>query len=187
MGLANAPQASAEPCPVSQIKVVVVGSGLSVCVPQNALPTVTITLPRVTSTVTLPRVTATRTVQKIVNGKNITSTVRVPGPVSTRTVFKTVDESRVTTVTQGTRQTVTESATIAGPTVTATVTETHVHNNDVVITKTKAVGLSLLLLLIGVAIGLALLWGAYTYGWLQGDGGNRRFLRELRDDLKYKD
>ena len=206
LGIGNAPQASAEPCSTGEVKVVVVGSGLSVCVPNGQLPTITVTLPRVTSTVTLPRVTATKTVTKIVNGKNVTQTVfvpineaggatikttiikRVPGPVTTKTVTVRPDTGE-RTVTVGSGQTVTKRATITGPTVTSTVTETthQVKSNEVVITKIKAVGYGILFFIIGAVIAVLLLWAAYTYGWLQGDNGNRRFIKELRDDLKYRD
>jgi|ERR1044072_1269108 hypothetical protein len=184
-GISNAPTANAASCPGGQISVTILGSGLTVCVPEASLPTVTVTLPTVTRTLTLPRVTLPRA--------TVTDTIRVPGSVVTRNVpgpVKTVTVNNRSVVTSP-RQTVTNRATLTGPTavttVTATATVTKVGPDRVVITKARAVGISLLLILLGVALGLALLWGAYTYGWLQGDGGNRKFLREVRDELKYRD
>lgn len=185
VGISNAPAAKAATCPGGQVSVTVLGSGLTVCVPAVSLPTVTVTLPRVTRTVTLPRVTLPQaTVRTTIREPGSIVTRNVPGPVRTVTVN---NQSVVTSP----RQTVTNRATLTGPTavttVTATATVTKIGPDRVVITKARAVGISLLLILLGIALGLALLWGAYTYGWLQGDGGNRKFLREVRDELKYRD
>jgi hypothetical protein len=100
----------------------------------------------------------------------------------------------VTVDAAGSRQTVTQRATIVGPTVTSTATvvktaipesKTKVETETVTITKTKAVGISLLLVLIGALIALALVRAAYTYGWIRGDDGNRKFIKEVTDDLRY--
>ena len=201
LGISNAPAASADPCAAGQVKVVVVGSGLSVCVPSGALPTITVTLPRVTSTVTLPRVTQTSVVTRVVNGKKITATVSVPGPVRTVTRNGTVTKpvsTRTVTVNRGlvgdtTRQTVTQRATLTkASTVTSTVTvtsppKTVIDKDDVVVTKVKAATISVLLLIMGGIIALLMLRAAYTYGWIRGDGGNRAFIREVKDELRFRD
>jgi hypothetical protein len=187
VGMAASPAAAEITCPPKQIAIII--KGLSVCVPLSVLPTITITLPRLTDTVTLPRVTKNNIVK--IPGKTTTlprSTViktrrvTVPGPETTK--FTTVN--RVTTVTKG-GQTVTKRATITQPAETVTSTTTEIHDDQIVVTKFKAASLSIVIFIIGALIGLLLLWAAYTYGWLQGDGGNRKFLREFRDDLKYKD
>lgn len=179
----STPAQAANPCGVGEVQVTVLGSGLRVCVSSSSLPTVTVTLPRVTTTVTLPRRTVTLPRATTVR------TVKVPGGTVTKHNVVTVTrDSQVRTVAG---QVVTKSATITRPAVTSTVTATqtvHTHSTEeVVVTKTVAAGLGLLFVLIGAALALLLLWGAYTYGWLQGDAGNRRFLRELRDDIKFKD
>jgi hypothetical protein len=55
----------------------------------------------------------------------------------------------------------------------------------VVLTKIKAAGISLLLVLIGVLLAIGLVWAAFTYGWISGDSGNREFIKETIDDLRY--
>jgi len=181
----SAQPAKAVGCPAGQVQVTLLGSGLLVCVPEVRLPTVTVTLPRVTVTATLPR----RTVR--LPRATVRQTVRVPGPVRTSVITVNKVNTVNGEVTAGPRQTVTRSATITRPAATATVTATqtvHTHSTkEVVITKTVATGIGLALILLGIALGLLILWGAYTYGWLQGDGGNRKFLREVRDELKFRD
>lgn len=177
------------------VNVVVLGQTVAACVPTSALPkvTVTATLPAVTirppavtvpgpirtSTLTLPVRTVT------VNGGNTTVTKTVTatktGPVSTVTTSSDVSAPRQTTP---------NSATIATPTVTGTVTGATASpkppiKERVTVTKVQAVGISLLLVLIGAAIGLVLLRAAYTYGWIKGDDGNRKFIRQITDDLRY--
>ena len=155
--------------------------------PELALPDVTITvtllrtrtvtLPRVTDTVTLPR--ATTTVTQNVAVPQSVRTVTVPGPVSTTTVTQSGST---------TRQTATRSATIAGPGVTIpakTVTESSPPKGTVTLTRTEAVGVSLGLIALGVLLAVLLTWAAFTYGWFKGDSGNREFLKETIDDLRY--
>lgn len=156
------------------------------------LPTITLTVSDLlTTTVTLPRITVTTTkklpgrlrtvtetatvVRRSTAMAHSTRTVRVPGPVTTQQVTLP-------------RQTMTRTATITKPPVTSTVTATVTpppEVNTVTITKTRAAGISIALVLIGAILALLLIWAAFTYGWIKGDGGNRKFIKDTVDDLRY--
>ena len=186
----------------------------AVCVPGVTcvtLPPVTVTVPRLVTirvpqpnvTVTVPGAvkTVTDRVTRVVNG-SVTRTVTVPirvtqqiqGPVNT--VTKTVVESvqvgqdgRTTSQ----RATVVGGSTQAASTVTVTGTPspttkvvTNTKTERVTLTKIQAVGISLAILIIGALIaGLCVLW-AYRAGWILGDAGNRKFIEDTVDDLRYK-
>lgn len=182
------------------VNVTLLSTGLKACVPLSSLPTVTVAVPRVTTiTVRPPAVTkvANRTVvvDKVLPRRTTTvtlrsrSTVKVPvreTVTSVKTV--TVPQTGGTNVLVQPRQTGPKPATITGPTVTQTVTavKTAPPKDAVVLTKVKAATISLLLILIGVGLAVLLTWAAFTYGWFKGDDGNREFLREMRDGIKYR-
>jgi hypothetical protein len=176
-------------CNGAVVQVSVLGQVVNACVPASSLPTVTVTLPAVTRTVTLPRLPqATTTVTKIVRPPALT----VPG--STATLVKPGTTSTVTVTKTASGQTGPVGATITPSTVTSTVTATktvttpsQTEKETVTVTKVKALGISLLLVLIGALLAIVLLRAAYTYGWIRGDDGNRKFIREVTEDLRYKD
>lgn len=195
LGISTAAQA-ADPC----VNVTLLSSGLKACVPVSSLPTVTVAVPRVTTvTVRPPAVTRyinrTVTVDRVLPRGTTTVTLRsrstVKVPVrETVTAVKTVvvPQTGGTNVLVQPRQTDPKAATITGPTVakTVTVVKTAPPKDAVVLTKVKAATISLLLILIGVGLAVLLVWAAFTYGWFKGDNGNREFLRELRDGIKYR-
>lgn len=184
--------AHAESC----VDVTLLSTGLKACVPVSQLPTVT-------TRVTLPRLTVTDEVTKIVKVPGPTvrlpgRTVTVPGAaggqsVRTVTVTKNVPQPVTTrNMTQmGTRQTVRVTDTITASPVTSTVAVEKIKavktppKDAVVLTKIKAAGLSLLLVLLGVLLAVGIAWAAFTYGWFSGDNGNRKFIKETLDDLRY--
>ena len=215
---AAAPAHAAEPC----VKVVVLTTGLTVCVPVSQLPTITVTipratvtLPRVTTTVTLPRVTSTVTLpRQTVTLPRVTTTRNITLPVQTVTQNRVVNLPAVTRTDTIVRNQTGGNTTITGPAVTntlrvsggsgqttvtrdrilpttvpstVTVTKnTQTKGEVITITKNKAVGISLLLVLLGILLALVLVWLAFTYGWITGDGGNRRFIKEVTEELRYK-
>lgn len=144
-------------------------------------PDVTIVRPTVTVTKVitqrLPRATTTVTLR----GRNVPQpvrTVRVPGPVTT--VTSVPPRQTVTSRATITRQPVTVTATS-----TVTATKTTPPKDAVVLTRTKTAALSLLLIIIGVLLAVALSWASFTYGWFKGDSGNREFIKDTIDDLRY--
>lgn len=163
--------------------------------PKPLLPSVTL-LPRVTVTnvVTLPRATRyvtlpPRTVTNRVNSvKTVTQRVGVELPAVTRTVTRyatLVEQAPVKTVTVTERVRTTQ-------TVRATETrnileQIHLPGKTITLTKTQTFALSGLLIFGGVLIGILLFWAAFAYGFVKGDDGNREFIREIRDDIKYDD
>jgi hypothetical protein len=54
----------------------------------------------------------------------------------------------------------------------------------VIITRTQALLSAFGLAILGAAIGILVL-GAYRLGWFRGDAGNREFIEDTLDDLKY--
>lgn len=175
----------------------------------SSYPAQAVTLPQpnitVLRTVTLPPVVVTRlitirpsTVTVKVPLPPRTRTVRLPGQIVTRVVTQPPKTVRVTVRENGqtvrstapsSRQTVSGRATIGPTPVTSTVQVTKLvtlpPKDAVVLTKIKAAGISLLLVLIGVLLAIALVWAAFTYGWVSGDNGNREFIKETLDDLRY--
>lgn len=169
------------------VNVVVLGQTVQACVPTSSLPKVTVTVPAPRITVQGPTVTLPGPV------RTVTRNVQVPGPEVTKT--QTVSGPRVTgpTVTQkstvsSTGQTSTSRVTVTSPSSAKTVPgETVVKQTPpsyITITKAQAIGISILTLVFGALLAIALLAFAYRYGWIKGDGGNRKFLSEISDTLR---
>jgi hypothetical protein len=175
--------------------------------PAVVLPTITLTLP-VLPPVTVKPSAIIKTVTKVVKdvtvvtrtlpGTTETVTKRVVLPRSTQTV--TLPQSVVTQPAQTvkvTRQAATRTVTLPPVTNTQTVTATATSTapgintittvtkeKPVVITRAQAVLSAFGLALLGALIGVLVL-GAYRLGWFRGDAGNREFIEETVDDLKY--
>jgi hypothetical protein len=98
------------------------------------------------------------------------STVTMPGDRQTMTVYATVDPETSTTTNTAVKH-------VKGDVIERVVT----------LTRTKFIGYSLLLFILGIAAAVLFSWLSFIYGWKSGDAGNRDFLREVRDNLIYKD
>lgn len=169
---------------------------------QLPAPNVTVTVPRlVTVTVPGPRVTVKApevTITRTVTLPPRTVTIHPGGSVAlpTQTVTRTVTAQPAprpvpTGAVSPSGQTVTQ-----GGTMTTSPSGTSTKNDriqpDRIVTKEKrvqvtvpeAIGYSLLLILLGVGLGILGLYAAYRLGYKDGDSGNRRFLRELREMIK---
>jgi hypothetical protein len=83
-------------------------------------------------------------------------------------------------------ETVTETTTVTQTVKTPKVTETVAgKEHTVTLTRTEFVGFSALFIAAGILLALIGGYLLFTFGWIRGDDGNRRFLRDLRDELKY--
>jgi len=143
--------------------------------------TVTKVLPKSTVTVKLPGNVKTVTVAQ--PARTVTKTVTVRQPQATRTVVQTrqLPQATVTLppVTQTTHITGTPS-----PAVTTTALVTVEKEKPVIITRTQALLSAVGLAILGALAGILVL-GAYRLGWFRGDSGNRQFIEQTVDDLKY--
>lgn len=147
--------------------------------------TVTRVLPRQTTTVRVPGGRSTvilpaRTVT--VNAVRPAQTITVRGPVVTRTV-----QSRQVSTSTAILPPVTQTTRITGtpsPAVTTTALVTVEKEKPVIITRTQALLSAFVLALLGALVGILVL-GAYRLGWFRGDAGNREFIEQTVDDLKY--
>lgn len=190
-------QAANEPAPIIP-SIGVTLPGVTVTLPPivrtvtktvKQIVTVTRVLPRQTTTVTLPgRSTVrtvtlpARTVTETINAVRPAQTVMVKGPVVTKTVVSRQESTKTAIlppVTTTTRITGTPS-----PAVTTTALVTVEKEKPVIITRTQALLSAVGLAILGALVGILVL-GAYRLGWFRGDAGNREFIEETVDDLKY--
>lgn len=148
----------------------------------------TIVVPPRTITITKPAKTKTVQVRKVITLTRPAKTVTMPP----RTVKVPVGISLPRqTVTRYVRmeqdpQTVTQTATVTAMVKTPVQTETVAgRESKIILTKTQFVGYSALVIAAGIIGTLLVCYLLFTLGWLRGDGGNRKFIREIRDELKY--
>lgn len=159
--------------------------------PRPLLPSVTllprvtvtrlVTLPRATRYVTLPPSTVTNRVNSV---KTVTQRVGVQMPAVTRTVTRyatLVEQAPVKTVTEQVRTTQTVRVTETR----GILEQIQLPGKTITLTKTQTFALSGLLIFLGAVAGILLFWAAFAYGFVRGDDGNRKFIREIRDDIKY--
>jgi hypothetical protein len=83
-------------------------------------------------------------------------------------------------------ETVTETATVTQTVRTPRVTQTvEGPESKIILTRTEFVGYSALFVAGGILATILVGYALFALGWLRGDGGNRKFIREIRDELKY--
>ena len=153
------------------------GNSITVCVPKQALPHVSVPGPTKTIKVPGPKRTITVEVPGPVRTKYVN--VEVPGP--TETVFRTIRAEPPT------RQTVTATATVS--TTASPVTsrpDTQDDPETITVTETEAVGYSLLAVIVGILLTLLFLYVAYKFGWLKGAEHEQNALENLKDSLVYE-